>query len=53
MREIVADYLFDAHKNPSRFRQLAEIFDRHVANEVISPEGKLLHKWNGLGWQKA
>ena len=26
---------------------------RHVTNEVISPEGKLLHKWNGLGWQKA
>ncbi len=53
MREIVADYLFDANKNPSRFRQLSEIFDKHVANEVISPEGKLLHKWNGLGWQKA
>lgn len=51
--QIVADYLFDAHKNPSRFRQLSEIFDKHVANEVISPEGKLLHKWNGLGWQKA
>jgi len=51
--QIVADYLFDAHKNPSRFRPLSEIFDKHVANEVISPEGKLLHKWNGLGWQKA
>lgn len=31
-------------------RRLAEIWRKHIADEVCNESGKLLHRWDGLRW---
>ena len=50
--QVAMNALYDAKKNQGRFPALAAIFDQHVRDGIASEAGKILTRWDGLGWVK-
>lgn len=46
------DMVAYAKANPRRFPEQAAIFDKLVKDGVCNADGKLLYRWNCLGWEK-
>ena len=44
------DMISDAKKHAGRFPALSAVFDQLVVDGVCNEAGKLLNRWDGLGW---